>query len=185
MLSYQLDGEDRILFVSDEWLGFARENGAPALTRENVITRPIWDFISGASTRHLYELVFERVRSRQRFVTLPFRCDAPDRRRYMELGLSPLADCGICVVSRLLKEEPREPLRLLDSALARSDEFLETCSWCKRIRARDGTWLEPERAIERNDLFDAPRPPHLTHTACPECDERARAAAGAGKSDAR
>jgi len=169
---YGLDASDRLAFVSDAWLRFARENGAPELTRDRVLERPVWEFVSGESTRQLYELVYEAVRMGRREVTLPLRCDSPDRRRFMELQLAPDPYDGVRLCARLLREEPRAAVPLFDAAVSRSQQALPTCCWCLRIRGADHHWIDVEEAIRGGDLLGEGAPPRLEHVACETCEER-------------
>jgi len=168
-VDYEIDGQDRLAAVAEAWLVFARESRAPELTREAVIGRPIWHFITGASTRTLYELAFGEVRSADRRLALPLRCDSPDRRRFMELVLEPRADRAIGHSCRLLREEVREPQPLLDPSAPRSSDVLRACSWCKRLQGRDGHWREIEAAIQHGDLLGEPPVPQLSHAVCDDC----------------
>ncbi len=166
---YEIDEEDRVRAVTEAWLAFAQENQARWLTRGAVLRQPIWHFISGVSTRHLYELMFAEVRSAGRRFTLPMRCDSPDRRRFMELDIEPRTGGAIALRCRLLREEARETQPLLDPAAERSAEELRACSFCKRLQGRDGLWREVEDAILHGDLLGERLLPRLTHVVCPEC----------------
>ena len=81
---HRIDADNRVASVNDEWEAFARENDATQLTRQNVIGTPLREFVFGLETWHLYELIFNRVRSDSNGITIPFRCDSPHRRRFME-----------------------------------------------------------------------------------------------------
>ncbi|NNE07956.1 MAG: hypothetical protein HKN20_05270 [Gemmatimonadetes bacterium] len=170
-MQYRLDRDDRIEAVSTDWLDFARANGAPDLTAENVIGRPLWDFVAGADTRHLYELMFRRARNDGVSFVVPFRCDAPTARRFMELVVHPAGRGGIDLEGRLVRGEKRDPARLLDPAVPRTNDSLMICSWCKKVRPEQ-TWLDAEIAITSMDLFLTPRLPQLTHGICPVCSDR-------------
>ncbi|NQU49755.1 MAG: hypothetical protein HQ519_13975 [Planctomycetes bacterium] len=85
VFSYRIDSEDKILAVSAEWLRFAKENMAADLEREFVVGRSLWQFITGDEVKHLYEIIFERARQTGDQIALPFRCDSPTERRFMEL----------------------------------------------------------------------------------------------------
>ena len=172
---YRINASDRLIFVNEDWLEFARENQAEGLTRENVLNRSLWDFVTDPETQHIYELVFERVRSGGFGVTLPYRCDSPDRRRFMELEVTPLPAGSLQIVSRLLREEMRETIRLLEPKSVARGEILSMCGWCKRIRVGDNTWLEVEEAVAEMDLFAAPELPRISHITCPSCYEHALA----------
>ncbi|MDJ0785199.1 MAG: hypothetical protein QNK05_00235 [Myxococcota bacterium] len=169
---YEIDADDRLTAVSDAWLAFARDNQAAALTREAVLDEPLWRFIVGTSTRHLYELLFDEVRSRGRRFVLPMRCDSPWRRRFMELEIEPGRNDFIRLRCRLLREEERAAHPLLDPSSPRSADTVEACSFCKRLRANDESWLDLEAAIVSGDLLDRVPQPQLTHVVCPDCEER-------------
>ena len=170
---YCIGADNRILQVSDEWLAFARENQAPELTRERVLGRSIFAFISGAETEYLYYLLLDEVRSRRRAVSVPFRCDGASVRRFMRLELSPLEGEVVLCAGVLLKEEPRQAISFLDAMSARSAEAITICSWCKRVRVGEA-WLDVESAVERLDLFRSRRLPQQNHGVCESCGGQVR-----------
>jgi len=167
---YELDREDRIRSVNEDWHAFARENEAEHLM-DAVLGTSIWDWLAGMEVRHLYSLLFSRVRSARRTARLPFRCDSPDLRRFMELEIVALPDGGLRCIARLERAEPRPPVRLLDSRVARSKDALAICSWCKRVRVDPDLWLEIEDATSRLRLLEDP-PPAITHGICSDCEAR-------------
>jgi hypothetical protein len=168
VFNYRVNAEDRIDHVSSEWLDFARENDASDLDSEAVIGQPIFHFVSNEETRHLYEMILDRVRSRGNEVRVPFRCDGPSVRRFMELEVSPGPHGQVLFQGRIVREEDRPPVPLLDSSINREDDFLKICSWCKRVQA-EGEWLEVELAVERLELFSSQHLPQLTHGICEDC----------------
>ena len=131
-LTYTIATDDTIVFVDQAWISFARENNAPYLTPEFVLHRPIWEFIVGKETRHLYQILISKVREMGNPIAIPFRCDAPDRRRFMEMEISSISDEMVQFSTRVLKQETREPIMLLDPRSNRSSEFLTICSWYKK-----------------------------------------------------
>lgn len=166
---YRVNPGNSIETVDDEWLRFARENAAASLAEESVTGQPLLDFISDPETRHFYEILMHKVRSTQRNLSLPFRCDAPDRRRFMELTMVPEPDGHITFVTRILREELRESVPLFaPTSTNRSTEMLRVCSWCKRVFVR-GHWIEAEAAVVELGLFDAPQLPQITHAMCTDC----------------
>ena len=94
---YSIDHNDSLLYVDEPWLAFARENRAPELTRDHVLGRSLWEFVAGAETRLLYESLFLKLRTSSGSIELPFRCDSPDRFRFMRL---------------ILESGPRESIRM-------------------------------------------------------------------------
>ncbi len=179
LYEYHVDGDDSLTFVSDSWVAFARENDAPHLTREHVIGRPLWQFITDRQTRHLYELLLDRARRVGPILRLPFRCDAPDCRRFMELDIIALEHGRLKFESRLLREEPRRPVEALWLPRPGSDALLEMCSWCKRIRSAREAWLEVEELATEHGLLEGPLP-DISHVICPACYERVRSRASSG-----
>ncbi len=84
--AYQIDRSDCVASVETAWLDF---NGKPTIRPPTV---RVWDFISGYEVRHLFKLMFDTARSEHREVTVPFRCDTPAARRFMELRIKPLEE---------------------------------------------------------------------------------------------
>lgn len=166
---YVLDAEDRIAAISDDFSDFAEQNGAPELPA-SVLGQPVWRYLTDPTTHQLYGLLFSRVRRDGQPVSVPFRCDAPDVVREMELTITPLADQGIRLEGRTLQETPRPSIALLDDHAERTEEFIRMCGWCKKIHV-DGDWVEVEAAIAAGHLFDHAPVPKLSHGICEVCTE--------------
>lgn len=129
--SYLLGGDDSIVAVDPGWLAFAQENGAPQLTQQAVVGRPLWDFIVGCETQQLYKAIFERVRSDDGCLVLPFRCDSPTLRRFMTMRIA-RHNGSIEVVCTLDRTEPTQHLQLLNQDAPRDESRLTVCSVCLR-----------------------------------------------------
>jgi hypothetical protein len=114
-------------------------------------------------------MLLNRVRHHRQPLYFSFRCDAPHLRRFMQMEISSLAASGVALNSCIVREEPREPVALLDPDTAHSDDFLKICSFCKKVKLEDDGWAEVETAIERLHLFDVDKLPALTHGICPPC----------------
>lgn len=166
--TYRIDAEDRLTFVAAAWLEFAQHNEAPQLSSERVQGRSLFSYIADAETQHLYRIIIDKVRQTQSNVIVPFRCDSPGLRRYMVLHISPLPHHAVQFEGKLMREERREHVPLLDPASDRSGAFVTACSWCKRIEA-DGTWLEVEEAVRGMRLFDSSSLPQISHGICGDC----------------
>ena len=165
---HTVDAAGNIVAVNGEWVEFARENGAPELVREAVVGRAIWEFMEGRETRHISRLLLDKVRSTGKSLTIPYRCDSPDLKRFMEMEIIPLESGNVEFRSRLLKVEKRDPVLLLDAHAARTEEFLTICSWCRRARI-DSMWIELDEAVKKLDLFSSAAPTQLTHGICQDC----------------
>jgi hypothetical protein len=167
---YLIDGKDRIVHVSDTWLEFARENeAAESCHPDKILNQSLWDFIDGIETRHLYEIVLEKIRRTRRSVRLPFRCDAPDKRRYLELRITAAQNDTIEFSSTVLREEARDTVELLKADIPRSEEFLKICSMCKKVEVTKNFWLDAEAAIAALRLFENSKLPKISHGLCREC----------------
>ncbi|MGC8838372.1 MAG: hypothetical protein ACP5UM_08145 [Anaerolineae bacterium] len=115
--TYRIDGQDRFVDVDENWLRFAQENGARHLARrEAVLGRPLWDFIVGQETRHLYELMLAKVRMGRATLQIPFRCDSPTCRRFMEMRMSPERQGGVRFTTWIVRLEHRAPVSLLEAS---------------------------------------------------------------------
>ena len=175
---YGVDASDTIRSLGDAWLAFARENGAPELTRDTVLGRSLWEFVTGDTSRELYDLIFARVRRERQLVVLPFRCDSPERFRFMQLVVAPGSGAALELRGELIREQARPYLPILDRILPRSVEALPMCSICLKIRIHGSQWVEAEQAVERLSLFESARIPPLDYRVCEECARRARAPEG-------
>ena len=170
-VTYHIDKENRLTLVNDKWDVFATDNNAADLTRSSVINKSLFAYISDESTRHLYKMLTARIRKEHKTLSFEFRCDAPDRRRFMKMMIFPLKNSEIGFRSCILKEEPREYVTLLDAGGARSDDLLKICSWCKKIELDHSIWVEVEEAVESLELFNIVKLPYLTHGMCPSCHD--------------
>lgn len=167
-IRYEIDSEDRIRWVSPSWTPFAQENGGEALDPQTVIGRPLWDYIAGLETKHIFQVLHERVRRSGEPVCFPFRCDSPTLRRELSLTIDALPDGALGFSSITLRELPHGYVAVLDTRrTTRRDELLIVCSWCKRVRLDRGDWAELASCA---GLFDGdPAPPRISHGMCPSC----------------
>jgi hypothetical protein len=106
---YRIDAAGRIVDVDPDWDRFALSNGGERATRAHVLGRPLADFLTGDITRMYLETALEAARLTGKPRTLPYRCDAPQRRRALEMTLEPLPGGDIIVRHRLLHSEARPP----------------------------------------------------------------------------
>jgi len=173
-ITYHINAENKIVFISEQWHPFARDNMAGVLTSEHVLNKSIFDFVQDSKVKHLYKMLIERSRNEQIAVRLPFRCDSSDTRRYMAMEVYPVENGLIAFRSCILREEKRDSVRLLETDIKRTDDILTICSWCKRVNSNDGTWLEVELAIEKLKLFDENELPMLSHGMCADCYENVK-----------
>lgn len=167
---YIIDRNDLILSVSDNWALFAEENKAIQSCHPiAVINKPIWNFLGGDETHFIYKLLIEKVRANFVSLKLPFRCDAPDKRRYLDLLITPIQEKQIKFTSYIRREEVREPVELLKTGIKRSGEFIRMCSMCKKIEVTTDYWEEVETAVISLMLFEKHELPRITHGLCTGC----------------
>lgn len=167
---HAVDAEGSLRAINDEWVEFARENGARWLSRDYVVGRALWDFMAGRETRHLSRLLLETALKEGRRIRVPYRCDSPGLCRFMEMEIVPAGGGLVEFRSSILKVEQREPVLLLDPGAPRSGEFLTICSWCRRARVAS-RWVELDEAVKTLGLFSSSSLPQLTHGICQECSE--------------
>lgn len=169
---YAIDAHDRIVAVDEVWFSFARANGADELARRpGPIGQSLFAFIGDLTTSHLYGACFDRVRRTGQPMRVPFRCDSPARRRFLEMEIAPDATDGLELRTTVVAVEPRPPVALLDPARPAADELLRMCSWCKAV-ATPERWCEVEEAVLALRLFEDDILPGISHTICPECELR-------------
>lgn len=168
-LSYVLGADDRIVSVAEGWNDFAIAQGVQGLTREQIVGQPFARFIADPHTRQMCKLLFDAARGSGRAITLPFRCDSPAVRRFMEFTVDPRPDRVLHIATQLLREETREPVALLDAFAPRTAEVLKICGWCKRIPLPSGVWVEIEEAVRALHLMQEDAFPRLSHGLCPKC----------------
>jgi hypothetical protein len=173
MQSYQyiIDHEDRITWLSSSWDEFAGANNGSKAMVSAIIRQPLWNSVTGEETKYFYKLFTDKVRTTANKVSFPFRCDAPDRRRFMQMTIHPKNDGQLIFMSAIIREEPRQPLPILKNDLQRSNELLVMCAWCKAINVASGKWAELEIATRELDLFDDKPLPQISHGICPHCAE--------------
>lgn len=144
MLSYTICHENRIRRIEGDWDGFAARNQAPELTAASVLNTPLLNHVTGIGTRELLKDLFRRARGLDQPLSIPFRCDAADTRRYMRMHIQPLADAGLRIVTETVREVPRTEVDLLRRESHRAGDLVGVCSWCKRVRVTQHEWVEVE-----------------------------------------
>jgi hypothetical protein len=133
--AFDIDAAGDLVVVDDGWCSFARDNGAPALAdRAALYGRRLLAFISEPTTRSIYEALITRVIATGEAVRVPFRCDAPAFRRWLELEMTPRVEGGVRFTTRQLRGEPREPPLVVDAGAPAGAPLVRMCSWCKGVR---------------------------------------------------
>lgn len=171
--TYELDDNLRIVAVDAAWSGFAIANAAPELAPPpGPLGQPVLSYVADRTTALLYEELFSKVRRTGGRLMVPFRCDSPSLRRFLELRIEPRRPTGLRLHSRVLRVEERPEVLLLDRREPRDGELLRMCSFCKSVEAQ-GRWRHVEEAIAALRLFERDVLPSITHSVCPSCYQRA------------
>jgi len=170
--SYEVSPQLVIVHIDPPaWDAFAHGNEAPHLAANRVLGTGLLSHITDLPTQAIYKTLIERVLARGVSARFPFRCDAPDRRRYMEMRVELVAAARCRFVSSVLREEPRQAIPLLDPHTPHSEStLLSMCSWCKKVAVGGERWLEVEAALAALAPFNAEFPPGITHGICPHCE---------------
>lgn len=167
-ISYVVDAKDHLVSVSQEWTEFALKNDGCEILPDEIVGRSLWDFITDDPTRELYEAVLEHVRrgEKEDFV---LRCDAPERRRLIEMTVTRRPDGNVEFKTVLLASKPRAMQPLFARSTPRNGERVLVCSWCDMVNVDVDKWFEVEAAMEYLHLSDAPDLPRVESVVCPAC----------------
>jgi hypothetical protein len=170
--TYDLDSDLRIVAVDQAWSLFALANDAPELVPPGgPIGLSALSCVADSTSALMFGRLFERVLQTGNRISFPIRCDAPDRRRSLELTITRREPSGLRVTTTLTGSEARRRVALLDRRHPRSEALLRMCGWCKLVEV-EGRWCEVEEAIAALRLFEADAVPAVTHGMCPACTDR-------------
>lgn len=170
-VSYHIDHNDSLDAFNEGWLAFAEANGGELLHPSRIRGRQLWEFIADPTTAQLYRSMLVRLRRGGNPIRFRFRCDAPDRRRLLEMDMTGDGVGGIHFDVTSIHEEARAPVLLLDPNRVPGNGLLTICAWCKRVRLPEDAWVEVEDAVDALNLFEGALLPGLTHGVCPTCSE--------------
>jgi hypothetical protein len=170
--AYELDADLRIIWVDARWSEFANANHAPELVPPpGPLGQSALSCVADSTSALLYERLFRRVLETRMTIALPFRCDAPARRRYLDLIIEPRTPAGLRIETTLKRTEERPAMALLDRNTPHGSDLLQMCGWCKSVNVAD-RWCEVEDAVAEMRLFERDLLPRVTHGICPRCYER-------------
>lgn len=177
--SYALDHRDRILWVGETWDEWARASSAPHLLTSEVVGRSLWTLIGDARLRALLGILLAKVRRSHAPLRLPFRCDAPDEKRWMEIEICAGPRDTVVMRTEQIDASPREVPPSMEWRLAtdadEDDRVLWICSWCNAVLSRDDRWIELEEDLALDPRRYEPTPA-VAHRLCGRCERRLEAA---------
>ncbi len=157
------------MFVNSDWLEFAEENDAAHLASGQVLGSCVWDYVTGSTTRQLYQDLFRCLRAGRAERQLPFNCDAPTIIRHMTLTIRTMAGGAIELEGSLVRTQARPPARILDCRTLRNEEHITICSLCRAVLV-ENDWVTVDDAIGRRRWFTASLLPRLEESLCPACE---------------
>lgn len=166
---YRLDSDDRIVEVGGAWDTFAEENGGTGLSAQRIVGTSLFKYISGATSRtHIWTAV-DSARKLLSVRRVPYRCDSPGLKRFMEMVIKPEGSGDVLVEHFTLRVEPMQHRAAFVAGSGHS--LLIRCSMCNRIRIK-GIWMEADTAVGENRL--SPEATHcVAYGVCTDCRQRA------------
>lgn len=171
VIEYTIDCDDVLIAVDQAWASFARENQAPELVTPSS-GRTLWSYLDDDDLRGLWRHLVSDVRARRTEVAIPFRCDAPEVRRWFEMNVAAADDGSVRFRSVLHHEEARPTVPLLDRDADRDLDAdpVRLCSWCGQ--GSDGAhWHSVERLTRDLRLLERAQLPPISYGICPTCRE--------------
>jgi hypothetical protein len=172
VVEYRLDAQDRIVGVNEDWRRFASANGVETLMPEKVVGRPLRSFISGDITRMFVDTLLQGVRLTGRERKLPYRCDSPDAKRYMEMTIGPAPAGGIVTWHRVIREERfgSPNAFVVGTGRGQRRDLVKRCSMCNRLSRNGGDLVDPEVARREGWLLGGAATP-VIYFVCKTCQE--------------
>jgi hypothetical protein len=168
---YTIDAADRIVFANSAWVEFARFESGMDLSQSSVLGRSIWDLARGLPVRHLWQVLYGRVRAARAPIFVPMRVDTPSLRRLIDIEVRPLAERSVQHICERVWTEARPAVALLDACYPRDERALRSCHWCCRIQVRLGHWEEIEIATRSLGIEAGASLPVVQAAACPTCKQ--------------
>lgn len=106
-LSYRIDAQGTLIFLSERWNDFLQNNLPPSKGVPDYLGSQLWNHLGDSTTILLYQALIARAQKTGKEVIVPFRCDAPARRRFLEMHVRSMEN-GVTEFRALtLREEPR------------------------------------------------------------------------------
>lgn len=167
-ISYVINESDEIIFVNDAWSEFALANDAPELVANKVLNCNLWDFISDAATREIYQKLVDKARAGHSS-NFGFRCDSPDLRRFLEMKITLVENKNIQFDTRIINTEKRICQNVFQNDARRTNVVIVACSWCKKVETGDGNWCEVEEFLSDPNLLESENISQISHGMCVSC----------------
>lgn len=167
-ISYSIDKNNIIRSIDTHFIAFANANGWDS-AESDVIDRHLGEFISGNEIKLLTEKLIEKVRITKRPISIPYRCDSPDVRRYLEMRLQLYPDNQILFANRILRVIPQDLPSYSFSRSTDCKDSISVCSWCNQAKLKENQWVDIDVAIKTLDLMAGDPKLKITHGLCNSC----------------
>lgn len=171
IVDYWLGPGNTIIHVGGAWDAFAAANDGLSLVGTAVVGRPLRDYVTGDITRMFVEVMINKVRISGQLQSVPYRCDSPGVKRFMQMDLIPQKSDLLCR-HRLLREERLTPPVRFTFAAGRLDHVVKRCSMCNRLTRRDGKLVEPDTPEARELSGSHTDGIFVIYHVCAECRGR-------------
>ena len=164
-----IDRTLRVVSTDSSWDLRADSFGHDELTGDFLIGSCVLDHLKGEATKRFYREVYERAFSTQESCKIDYRCDAPDRKRFMRLSIEPRDEVLHCF---------HETLRVIpfteqDRSMALLYHYVTVCSVCLSQMDKNGIWHDHKKRVADQPM-KAPSDNEVLWTVCPRCRESYR-----------
>ncbi|MDO9280950.1 MAG: hypothetical protein Q7T88_01055 [Methylotenera sp.] len=161
---YKLDVDNNIVAVNRLWQSFALANNAPELGIDQVIGKPLMQYISGNITKYFWQALLDKARLANTVLHLDYRCDSPDLRRFMRIKVYRGDGESLHFESALLRTESRPVSIHFKRAQQRGADTKVRCSFCNGILHKSH-WVEAESLVtgQKSVTLD------VIYGICPDC----------------
>lgn len=170
-LSYVLDQDNLIISIEGAWDEFVIRNDGDSVFKNEVLGKPLLNFISGKVTKQYWLDLIDKARTSGKVMSIDFRCDAPFERRFMRMTLQP-ENTGVVRLSTICIAKQRRARHLyFRCAKERTKNTILRCSNCNRLRVKEN-WLEADEFVlhQKTSCLD------VIYGVCQDCQSLFKAA---------
>lgn len=153
---YELDVNDRLVAVSEDWDGLSAAAGAPGAAFAKIRFQPIWNYVTGAETQRFLRAMFFLAKNKRRSISLPYRVEQQGLRQSCRMRIEPVHSGGLLISHENLPCAQPAPPQLLPYTTTN----MMRCSQYLRINV-DGVWYQAEPELEQHG--------HADWRVCPDC----------------
>ncbi len=139
---YELDVNDRLVAVSNDWDALSASANVPGNRFEAIRYLPIWEFVVGEETQRFLRAMFFLARNKRRDITLPYQLDGMGENSHFRMRIEPLQQGGL-----LVAHDPERRNASPPQLVSYAANDLTRCSQCLRIGV-DGVWYTAEPMID-------------------------------------